>query len=270
MNERALVPSTTTNVARSLDFGSTDFDATDFVPPRVKILQPMSAETTGDARPGDWFNTLTQENYGQVLRIVPITPLKQRVFLFRADPSKTKRVNDALGRRGLSVLPEGEGLMCRSLDTIRGLGAPGDELWADGEKGCRECPLAEWGDRKTPPICTETYNIAGLSEEGDLTIVSMSKSSARTGKAWFSMLRLNDSAPWGQTYELTTVEERNDLGKFWTARVRRVGASATDLMAKAARWYPQLTGRPIDITPVDEDSAGDSRPDDVDLANAAF
>lgn len=258
-----------------MNFGSQELDAGDFIPPRVKILQPMSAETTGDAKPGDLYNTLTAENYGPSLKVVPITPLKQRVFLFRDE--RRQAIDTVLNSVGLDPLSEGDGLKCRSLDMVRGVGEPGDQLWrgdsASGqgaEQGCRTCPLSQWRGNR-PPYCTETYNVAGISDSGDFVILSMAKSGAKEGKKWFSMIRMKEGAPWTRMYELTTREQKNELGRFWTPLVRQLqDATPTDLMAQAARWFEQLRGRVIDVTPVPEDDAEDVPDDTADLAGAAF
>lgn len=255
----------------ALNMGQTALDATDFVPPRVKILQPMSKETTGDARAGDWFNTLTSENYGPALKVTPITPLKQRVFLVRKE--RVAGVNMLLASAGLEDFAEDtDGLQCRSLDMFRGIGHPGDELWLDSGKGCNECPLSKWTGNKPPP-CTETYNVACVTDEGDLAIIGMSKSGAKTGKKWFSMLRLRPGAPWGRQYELTTTEQTNDLGRFWVPQVRLLPeVTPSDLMATAAYWSRELTGKVIDVTPMDDEGedSGPIHDDAQDLASAKF
>lgn len=268
----SMVPTQTNGV---INFGSSALDASDFIPPRVKILQPMSAETDGEAggKAGDLFNTLTGENYGPSIKVVPITPLKQRVFLFR--DAKRPLADTLLANAGLSPLSEGDGLKCRSLDMVRGIGEPGDELWqgdhvsGQGQhSGCRECPLSRWMGN-TPPICTETYNVAAVTDGGDLVIISFSKSSAKVGKQWFSMLMLSEAAPWTRTYEVTTQKRENDLGKFWVGQVTRLGTTPTDLMAQASRWHEKLRGRIIDVTPVPEDDH-EAEDNTADLADAAF
>ena len=277
MTDNAMVPQNTGGL--TMNFGSTQLDATDFIAPRVKILQPMSAETGGDigGAPGDFFNTLTQENYGPVMRVVPITPLKQRVLLVRE--AKKPLIDTLLGNAGLSPMPEGEGLMCRSLDMLIGIGHPGDELRAgepvETAKGCPVCPLSKWRGQEPPP-CTETYNVVAVeAERGDLVILSMAKSGAKTGKQFFSLLMLNRGAPWGRAYDVSSQEMRNTQGKFWVPRVRVASEPpSTDIMREAARWYPQFTGRMVDVTGVASDiGAEDTDGDDTAALNtegAAF
>lgn len=270
-SDRALIPSPSAGVP-ALNMGATNLDATDFIPPRVKILQPLSNETTGDARAGDLYNTLTGENYGSTLVVIPIAPLKQRVLLVR--DRVRERADMLLASAGLNPLSDQDGLQCRSLDMVKGVGIPGDELWRHGEKGCQECPLAVWIDG-VPPACTETYNVACVTDEGDLVIPGFAKTGAKTGKKWFSMLRLRAGAPWTRKYEITTSETKNDLGRFWTPSVRLLpDAPAADLQRQAAYWAKELTGRVIDVTAAAGDEDADvpvgTRDDADDLRDASF
>lgn len=273
-DSNAMIPAPQNTPVPAMNFGSTALDATDFIPPRVKILQPMSAETNdGGGSPGDWYNTLTGDNYGPSMTIVPITPLKQRVFLVRAG-AKRDVADERLEAAGLTPLGDREGLACRSLDMLIGLGQPGDELAQrrDGHgdpQGCPQCPLSKWVGQEPPP-CTETYNVVGVTlDTGDLVIVSMAKSGAKAGKRLFSMLMLGRAGarPWARAYELSTTQQRNKLGTFWTPNVKAAPEPPpTDVMREAERWYPQFTGRIIDVTQAaaSEDAEDPGGPDDTE------
>lgn len=222
-----------------MSFGQTQLRPQDMIMPRVKVAQQMSLEVADKkAEAGDFFNTLTGESYGPTLRVQPILPFMQRVLLVRDE--RRKAIEDALG----AELSEGDGLKCRSFDMIQGQGEPGIE--------CEECPLARW-DGNTPPLCTETYNVAASNEIGELIIVSFAKSSAKTGRRFFSALRLRPGAPWSSFFELATSQQRNDKGVFYvpdfTISKERPD---TGQLAQALHWAEQLRGVQIDVTP-DED-----------------
>src|SRR3989304_9926149 len=90
-----------------LALGQTAQDAGDLILPRVKVVQLMSAEATRDedkASLGDFYNTLTGENYGPKLRFIPILPFKQRIFLVRQE--RRAAIEATLG----ASLSEGAGL----------------------------------------------------------------------------------------------------------------------------------------------------------------
>lgn len=235
-----------------MDLGRTELDAGDLVLPRIKIVQAMSAEATDDptrAAPGEFFDTLRQRNLGTSLRFVPLLPFKQRVFLVRDEKRAT--IDAALAAGGLEPLSEGDGLKCRSYDMIHGQGDPGVL--------CEECPLSKWGDGNQPPLCSETYNVAAMDELGEMIILSFAKSSAKTGKRVFSMLRMQPGQPWTSILEATTRKEKNDLGVFFVPDVRATGEpTPTELLSQAVKWAMQLKGTTINVTPDDEEEAGET------------
>lgn len=224
----------------AITLGQTHLDAGDFVPPRVKVVQQMSDEVANkQASAGDFFNTLTGENYGTELRFIPIMPFKQRILLVRQD--RRDKIETALG----AALSEGDGLKCRSFDMEQGVGEPGIP--------CDSCPLSKWGEGNTPPLCTETYNMAALNEIGDLIFLGFQKSSAKVGKKLFSMTRLTAGAPWTKVYKAQTHQEKNALGTFFVPAVTVDGATPEDMLPQAISWARQLGSMVIDVTPTDDE-----------------
>ena len=222
-----------------ISFGQERMDASDFIPPRVKVLQAMSQETVNDEGVvGDFFNTLTRENYGKTLRFIPLTTFKNRLLIVR--PERRDEINKVLKTAGLKTVIEGDGLQCRSLDTIEGVGTPGME--------CAECPLSQWNG-KFPPLCSESYNVTAMNELGDLIILSFSKSAAKTGKKLISMMRMRREKPWTSIFEATSRKESNDRGTFAVPEIRVTGERTDDtLLRVAAEWMNELSGRVIDLS----------------------
>jgi hypothetical protein len=243
------LPATTGDSRMSL--GQTHLDASDLILPRIKVVQQMSAEANDErAKAGEFFDTLRGRALGTELRFIPLLPFKQRVFLVRDQKRVAAAI--ALEAAGLPTLSEGDGLKCRSLNMFQGIGEPGIL--------CNECPLSKWTDGNTPPLCSETYNVAAMSELGEMMILSFSKSSAKTGKRLFSMLRMSgiDALPWARIYEAKTRKEKNDQGTFFVPDVTDTGeATPTELLAQARKWATVLEGAPIDVTPEgEEEEAG--------------
>jgi len=223
-----------------INFGQERMDASDFIPPRVKVLQAMSQETVNDEGVvGDFFNTLTRENYGKALRFIPLSTFKNRLLIVR--PERRDEINKVLAPvTGKKTTVEGDGLQCRSLDTIVGVGSPGME--------CAECPLSQWVG-KFPPLCSESYNVTAMNELGDLIILSFSKSAAKTGKKLISMMRMRREKPWTSIFEATTHKESNDKGTFAVPEIRVTGERTDDtLLRVAAEWMTELSGRVIDLS----------------------
>ncbi len=229
-----------------MSFGQTRLDAGDILMPRIKVLQAQSAEASGDeplGKPGEIFNTLSNEVYGKVLRFVPIVPFKQRVFLVRSE--KVPTINAALVAGGLEPLPEGsDGLTCRSYDMDRGNGYPGIE--------CEACPLSKW-DGDLPPLCSETYNVAAASEYGDLIVLSFSRSSAKAGRQLFSSIRLRPSA-YATIFEMTTRSERGTKGTYFVPVITPKEKAPDELIRQVNAWASQLEGAVINVTPEDEEA----------------
>lgn len=232
----------------ALTFGQTALTGDNLPMPRVKVIQAQSAEITSvKANPGDFFNTLTGQNYGPTLRFIPILPFMNRILLVREE--KRDRIDAALAGAGLPVLsPETTLIACKSLDMQTGRGEPGID--------CNVCPLSKW-EGKTPPLCAESYNVAAMDEMGDLIILSFSKSGAAAGRKLFAALRFSRTAPWGSIYEVTSHQEAlKGKGTFnvpsWT---RTSDRPAPELLRWAGEWAEQLgAAGPIDVTPLDEEA----------------
>ena len=245
MNEEtALQPAGNTGIS----FGSSDLDAEDFIPPRVKIVQAMSDERSQGVDEGAFFNTHTSEDYGSTLTFIPIGTFKNRILLVRTE--RRKEINAALKKAGIPVLGNDiEGLACRSLDMQVGRGTPGVE--------CGACPLSQWtgDDNMSPPLCSETYNVTAINDQGDLIILGFSKSSAKVGKRMFSMMRLTSGKPWKSQYEATTVEQKGAQGRYMVPVIKKTGTPPPELMRLAEEFAAQLAGVVIDAAPVDEEDA---------------
>lgn len=234
-----------------IEVGATNLGAGDFIPPRVKVVQQMAKEAADKkAEAGDFYNTLTGQNYGPSLTVVPLFTFQNRVFITRAGDRK-KEADAKLVAAGLEPLPaDADGLMCRSVDTVVGNGDPGIR--------CADCPLAQWEGRTGAPLCSETYNLVAITEEGDVVFIGMSKSSAKVGKRINSVLRMTTRSPWASMWKFTTTQESNTKGIFYvpdfTAHVEQ---TPPELMGEAARFARMFAGAPIDVT---EDAAQEEAP----------
>ena len=232
----ALQPTGNTGIS----FGSSELDADDFIPPRVKIVQAMSDERGEGVDEGNFYNTLTSEDYGPALTFIPIGTFKNRILLVRTE--RRKEMNKALKDAGIGPIGNDiEGLACRSLDMQHGRGNPGIE--------CSACPLSSWSgdDGNTPPLCSETYNVTAINDSGDLIILGFSKSSAKVGKRMFSMMRLSSGKPWAAQYEAVTREEKGAQGRYFVPVIRKVDPPLPELMTLAENFAAQLAGVIIDV-----------------------
>lgn len=227
-----------------MSFGQTRLDAGDLILPRIKLVQAQSQEVSdGLAQAGQFFNTLTNEVLDNVV-FVPIVPFKQRIMLVRGE--KRPVINQALKAANLpEISSDFEGLACRSYDMEVGNGTPGI--------ACGDCPLSQW-DEQEPPLCSETYNVAGVSEYGDLLVLSFSKSSARQGKQLFSMIRVMPGAQ-GRLFTMTSKSERGKKGTYFAPVVTPGGPAPTELVRQVRTWASQLEGAVLNVTPEDDEAA---------------
>lgn len=230
-----------------IQVGQTGMGAGDFVPPRIKVVQQMSNEATEKlAEPGDFYNTLFGINYGSSIKFAPIMPFMQRVFITREAQGRKAEADAKLMAAGLPPLPDGDGLMCRSLDMVQGIGDPGIL--------CARCPLSQWEGRTGAPPCSETYNLAALTETGDVVFFGFSRSSAKVGKKMNSMLRLQQGPsgrvrPWQRFWTATTRLERGDKGAFYVPEIRATADEVpAELVLDAEYWAKEFTGVRIDLT----------------------
>lgn len=245
----AVVP---TQQQGAINFGQQNLTGDQLIPPRVKIVQHMSAERASKAADaGEFWNTLLSENLGNTIKFVPILTFMNRVFMVR--DQKRAIADEILVANNLEPLTEGDGLKCRSLDMYVGNGEPGIE--------CNACPLSKWHGQgnQEPPPCSEVYNVAAVTETGDLIILQFLRSSAKAGRKFFSMLRFTDpdAAPWERLYQVTTSEETiPKKGSFFVPTITRITDEqvAPELKVQAARWFNVLRGQgPIDVTPVEDE-----------------
>jgi hypothetical protein len=254
MTEQSNLPAVAPQGSLTLG-GARSIDAKDLVLPRVKVVQQMSAEASdGRAKPGELFNTLTGENYGTELLFLPILPFQQRIFISR--PERLREINDWMESHDADPIAVGDGLRCRSRDMLSGDGDPGFTFDGTPMSGCNRCPLSKWRPGNEPPFCTETYNIGAVNDLGELMILSFSRSSAKTGKRFFSMIRMlpPGQVPYARLYKLATRADRNDRGNFFVQDVVRTpDAPPSELLGYARHWAIQLAGAPIDVTPEEED-----------------
>ena len=248
-DETAVVPAQPTE---TISFGQAHLTADQLIPPRVKIVQMMSAERASkQAEAGNFWNTLTSEDLGNEIKFLPLSTFMNRVLLVR--DQRRDQADIQLKAAKLPKLTEGDGLKCRSIDMEHGNGEPGIV--------CDACPLSKWwGPGNTEaPLCSEVYNVAALTELGDLVILQFQRSSAKVGRKFFSMLRFAGPgvAPWSRFYVARTHEEQGPKGPFFAPVVNRVADEVppTELMRQAYAWAAVLGNTAIDVTPAEDEEA---------------
>lgn len=186
MIDRAIIPAAD---AAGADVAVLEgYDRTDFSFPRIRLLQPVSAEVArGDVAAGRFFHSLYGD-LGPEVDVVALAARKTRARFFE------------------------RALRCVSPDFLVGRGDPGGD--------CASCALKDWGPDGTPPDCSVTYNFVVLPVNGPAAefplpaVVQFTRSGAKTARKLNSVLALV-RPPWRAILRLRTARQENDRGVFY-------------------------------------------------------
>jgi len=171
-----------------------------FVMPRMRIVQPTSKE--GEA--GTFILNLSGEGFLS-LHVMPIKPVAGRVYW----------------EKGKNDMP-----VCRSLDGLvpdpKVENPPSTECirivpvtpHRDAAKAI--CPLAEWGENREAPECSEVYNLLCFElDEGFPFWLQLGGTSVKPFKLFLSAMNFRKRPPWHFHTTLTLTEKEGDLGKYY-------------------------------------------------------
>lgn len=259
----AMVKAENTTALSRNDFsqlGETAIGADDIQMPRLKLLQGLSkAVVDQEAAPGNFWNSLTSENYGPVVKVVPVLGFKNRVYL-----------------------EQGKGLMCRSIDMLHGIGNPGIV--------CADCALKDWPEDRSAggPKCRESRNWVGLivgasgeiaRKKGDGTVptaidfeepqfivlqfTSMASGAAKKLNGLYMNSRLsNPTLTWSDlVFTLTASSAKTDKGAFFLPEIRPAGRSTDAQKAAAQALLGFISGRTLVVdVDADDDAPGPVQP----------
>lgn len=212
----------------------------DYLIPRVQIAQALSPELKksepqyieGLAQ-GNLFNTVTRENYGTELVVIPLQFSKSRIY-FRQRA-------------------QGGGILCQSANGIDG---------GSVSPLCETCPKAQWGSSDDPKnkngiACTTFMNYPSLilrkDAPPDLASVSLKSTGIKVAKRWNSLMRMrlgptNQPVPiFSGLYKLQTIEEKNAQGTFYNLLVTAAGWAEEQQFQYAKQLYGQLAARGVRI-----------------------
>jgi hypothetical protein len=190
-------------------------DASDYQIPLLKIGQALTAEVIdGEARPGEFINSLTREGLGTDIEFVVAAKTKGRFD--HGDRQKGERARKAYG-----------------IKTVPWAGDPFYGLPFTEHPDAEEQFAArvnageiEWG--KGPRIST-TYDfyghvVSGLAEDEDpipvcLSLMRLNKNQA---KKWVTILdAVLRGRYWDRVFTLTTEQQRGEQGNFYTINIKQ-------------------------------------------------
>lgn len=187
-------------------FSAGDIPADKMIIPRLSLLQALSDAVQEDGqKQGTYQNTVTNENYGETLLLIPI-------------------VKPAYGAL---YIEQGEGLKCKSTDGITNM---------HGDK-CEQCPFNAhyntWVDNR-PPKCSATIDLLCL-EATTLTpmVLTFRSVSYKAGQRFITALAMSAKA---QAYRIGARREKNDRGTFYTVDPKGSQPLTEEQYKAAMQW----------------------------------
>jgi hypothetical protein len=202
--------------------GLEEVERQDMTLPRLGLCQSMTPQRTkGDPKfipgleEGQYFNSITGENYGEAVKIIPLFFYKTRIRF-----------------KGVQL---GGGILCQAVDGLHGQGDPGGD--------CLRCQFADFTENGKPE-CSKFFNYACiLLPEGrlpgldSLVVVSFKSTSLKVAKDWNALMKLRsvngkkvDS--FSGIYEFSSALQKNNAGQQWSVPV-----------VKNAGWVPEQVFR---------------------------
>jgi len=186
---------------------------TDLVVPVLKVCQSLTSEVVeGHAKPGDFINSLTQENHGNEVELVIAAYQKGRFY----SDKETGRAYAAIGPVAPSSWPEEyAGKAFTEID--------------DAEERYRELVNAdkfEWG---TGPSISTTHNFIGFVAGSEVPIrLSLMRTNNGAARKLKTMLRFA-AAPWDNVFVLRTEAQRSSRNEpFQSVVVKQGGKSSPE------------------------------------------
>jgi len=189
----------------------------DIVLPLNRMVQPMSkAAEDGAAKPGDFVNSLTGENYGSEIEFIVAGHFYGVSYSNRDEDFFAAIPGDANTRIPSSWPHPDAGKLFGESDAFE------DRFKELVNSGVIE----EWGDG---PDFSITYNFVGY-RKGDHAMperVSLMKTSSPAAKKLLSLTGL-DRFPWGHRYKISTRKVEENGNRYWVADVVRGEATEPD------------------------------------------
>lgn len=242
--------------------GFEEFEQSDVKMPRLSLCQSLTPQREqSDPRyieglsEGDFFNNVTQVNYGKAARIIPLLYFKMRLR-FRA-------------------MDEGGGILCRSNDCRTGVGDPGSER---GPNGCLACPQAQFGTARNGEgkgtDCLLIYNFPVLvaNDEGrfsidGLSVLSLKSTAIPVAQEWIVKMRFRKTDMFAGIYTIKSSLRNEGKLKWYVPVIENAGFIPEALKRDAQFAYQAMRdlrdqGRlKVDEKAEEEELGGDANED---------
>jgi len=197
-------PAGKANMTKIMGKGFENLSREDILLPRILLLQAQSPQVMeADERPGTFYLNLSNKGLGEKFVITPILHYRSRIKWVPRD--------------------DGGGIDCSAQDAKR----PSDTKYA---AACADCKFKDWNDKAEKkkdqqPECVMYDNfVVLLGNETEPVILSMSKSSAKVAKKFYSMAALKGGNFFDHAYELSIVKEKAPTSEtYYNYAVKDIG-----------------------------------------------
>lgn len=183
-------------------------DTSDVFIPKLRLAQALTAEVTnGTAKSGQWV--ISGEDPMAKPVIVPLLMNRRREL---RDPDENRQI------------------MCRSFDSVKGVGNPGGD--------CATCPMAKWTEGKkgkgnSAPQCNFIYSyVVYVVDLDQVVILEFSRTSIAAGKMLNTIIMQKGLGKFA--VQLSSNSAKNGRGQTFYSPVIN-GAKVTDKVMKIAK-----------------------------------
>lgn len=213
--------------------GAENLNPDDFSLPMLKLVQPQTTEDGAEKHPGEYLKTDTGD-FIDSPRALIIGIQKTRVLF----PSAYEAGNDPLCRSDDAVGPRAEYVN----QIVNGESIP---------PLCANCEFSRWNNDQRPP-CQLAENWAAILDSGDIAILRLSGTSARTSSTLKNIMRANVAGRRPTYVQFGSTFKRTDKGQFYVATVAQLRDAVPETSLDLAR---QLRGLNLAARAADDQAA---------------
>jgi hypothetical protein len=215
-------------------------DSSDRIIPRVKLIQAISPELVDfpEAKAGQFWHTIAQQNLGPTLRAVPIIIRKSYVLWA---PRNDDRGILARAMDGINWVP------ANAEFTVRHKGSPTDIVYRTkntvSESGLDQFGTSVPGDANSPPAASLTYNMMWhLLEYPELSpsIIINTRSSVKPMQQLLSRIDSKPVPHYVQVYDIGSVQQKGAEGPYFNFTYTGAGFADERVAALCNSMYEQF------------------------------
>ena len=216
-------------------------DSTDRIIPRIKLIQAISPELLDfpNAKAGQFWHTIAQENLGPKLRAIPIVIRKSYVLWA---PRNDDRGILARAMDGIHWVP------ANAEFTVRPKGSPKDITYRTAntvaESGLDKFGTSSPGDDNSPPAASLTYNMMWcLLDYPELSpsIIINTRSSVKPMQQLLSRVDSKPVPHYVQVYDIGTVQQKGAEGPYFNFTYTGAGFADEQMATICSSMYEQFS-----------------------------